>query len=229
MMVRKVKRKMVETTNQVQQKKSRELVLNQQVQSLAQPIQKEIHNRFKLEYMKKLSLIVVVLFSALVLNAQKVGHTDGQVLLFSMPEITKVNADLEKISGDFTTTMNEMQKDYQTKLQEFEANKTSWPEAILQSKYKAIMDLEKNMTDFEQTANTELEKSRNDLLQPLIEKIGKAIEDVAKEEGYSYVIDSSTGVLLYRGGDDLTDKIKVKLGIPLTSPTEVKPAPAPKN
>jgi outer membrane protein len=220
---------MVETTNQVQQKKSRELVLNQQVQSLAQPIQKEIHNRFKLEYMKKLSLIVVVLFSAVVLNAQKVGHTDGQVLLFSMPEITKVNADLEKISGDFTTTMNEMQKDYQTKLQEFEANKTSWPEAILQSKYKAIMDLEKNMTDFEQTANTELEKSRNDLLQPLIEKIGKAIEDVAKEEGYSYVIDSSTGVLLYRGGDDLTDKIKVKLGIPLTAPTEVKPAPAPKN
>jgi outer membrane protein len=220
---------MVETTNQVQQKKSRELVLNQQVQSPAQPIQKEIHNRFKLEYMKKLSLIVVVLFSAVVLNAQKVGHTDGQVLLFSMPEITKVNADLEKISGDFTTTMNEMQKDYQTKLQEFEANKTSWPEAILQSKYKAIMDLEKNMTDFEQTANTELEKSRNDLLQPLIEKIGKAIEDVAKEEGYSYVIDSSTGVLLYRGGDDLTDKIKVKLGIPLTAPTEVKPAPAPKN
>jgi outer membrane protein len=91
------------------------------------------------------------------------------------------------------------------------------------------MDLEKNMTDFEQTANTELEKSRNDFLQPLIEKIGKAIEDVAKEEGYSYVIDASTGVLLYRGGDDLTDKIKVKLGIPLTAPTEVKPTPAPKN
>jgi outer membrane protein len=63
----------------------------------------------------------------------------------------------------------------------------------------------------------------------LIEKIGKAIEDVAKEEGYSYVIDASTGVLLYRGGDDLTDKIKAKLGIPLTAPTEVKPTPAPKN
>lgn len=179
--------------------------------------------------MKKLSLVVVILFSAVVMSAQKVGHTDGQVLLFSMPEITKVNADLEKISGDFTNTMNEMQKDYQSKLQEFEGNKNTWPEAILQSKYKAIMDLEKNMTDFEQTANTELEKSRNDLLQPLIERIGKAIEDVAKEEGYSYVIDASTGVLLYRGGDDLTDKIKVKLGIPLTAPTEAKPTPAPKN
>lgn len=30
------------------------------------------------------------------MNAQKIGHTDGQVLLFSMPEITKVNTDLEK-------------------------------------------------------------------------------------------------------------------------------------
>ena len=181
--------------------------------------------------MKKLSLFVVVLFSAVVMNAQKVGHTDGQVLLFSMPEITKVNADLEKISGDFTNTMNEMQKDYQSKATEFESNQATWPDAIKQSKYKAIMDLEKNMSDFEQTANTELEKSRNEMLQPLIDKIGKAIEDVAKENGYSYIIDASTGVLLYRGGDDVTDLIKVKLGIPLTPATPAPtptPAPAPK-
>ncbi|MEY4329311.1 MAG: hypothetical protein RL609_59 [Bacteroidota bacterium] len=163
-----------------------------------------------------------MVMTTVLVNAQKIGHTDGQVLLFSMPEITKVNADLEKISGDFTTTANEMQKDYQTKLQEFEANKNTWPEAILQSKYKAIVDLEKNMTDFEQTANQELEKSRNEMLQPLIDKIGIAIEQVAKEEGYSYIIDASSGVLLYRGGDDVTDKIKAKLGVPPTPPT---PAP----
>jgi outer membrane protein len=86
------------------------------------------------------------------------------------------------------------------------------------------MDLEKNMSDFEQTANGELEKSRNEMLQPLIDKIGKAIEDVAKENGYSYIIDASTGVLLYRGGDDVTDLIKVKLGIPLTAPNTNPPA-----
>ena len=141
--------------------------------------------------MKKVSLFLLMLMTTVLVNAQKIGHTDGQVLLFSMPEITKVNADLEKISGDFTTTANEMQKDYQTKLQEFEANKNTWPEAILQSKYKAIVDLEKNMTDFEQTANQELEKSRNEMLQPLIDKIGIAIEQVAKEEGYSYFYTSS--------------------------------------
>ena len=179
--------------------------------------------------MKKVSLFLLMIMTTVLVNAQKIGHTDGQVLLFSMPEITKVNADLEKISGDFTTTANEMQKDYQTKLQEFEANKTSWPEAILQSKYKAIVDLEKNMTDFEQTANQELEKSRNDMLQPLIDKIGIAIEQVAKEEGYSYIIDASSGVLLYRGGDDVTDKIKAKLGVPATPATPAPLAnPAPK-
>jgi outer membrane protein len=69
------------------------------------------------------------------------------------------------------------------------------------------------------------------MLQPLIDKIGKAIEDVAKENGYAYIIDASTGVLLYRGGDDVTDLIKTKLGIPLTAPTEAPvptPTPAPK-
>ena len=67
------------------------------------------------------------------------------------------------------------------------------------------------------------------MLQPLIDKIGKAIEDVAKENGYAYIIDASTGVLLYRGGDDVTDLIKTKLGIPLTPTTETPaPTPAPK-
>lgn len=174
--------------------------------------------------MKKMMMAVMLITIATVMNAQKIGHTDGQVLLFSMPEITKVNADLEKISQDFTNTMNEMQKDYQSKATEFESNQATWPDAIKQTKYKAIMDLEKNMSDFEQTANSELEKSRNEMLQPLIDKIGKAIEDVAKENGYSYIIDASTGVLLYRGGDDVTDLIKVKLGIPLTSPNTNLPA-----
>jgi outer membrane protein len=171
--------------------------------------------------MKKMMMAVMMITLTTMMNAQKIGHTDGQVLLFSMPEITKVNTDLEKISQDFTNTMNEMQKDYQAKATEFESNQATWPDAIKQSKYKAIMDL--------QTANTELEKSRNDMLQPLIDKIGKAIEDVAKENGYSYIIDASTGVLLYRGGDDVTDLIKTKLGIPLTPPTETPaPTPAPK-
>jgi outer membrane protein len=182
--------------------------------------------------MKRILIILAIALVAVSVQAQKIGHTDGQMLLLSMPEVTDINAQLEKMSTEFSNTANEMQKDYQTKMQEFEANKNTWPDAILQMKYKAIIDLEKNMSDFEQTANEEIEKKRNEMITPVIDKINKAIEEVAKKNGYSYILDSSTGVLLYHGGEDVTDLIKTHLGVPLTpatpAPTPVTPTPAPK-
>ncbi len=56
---------------------------------------------------------------------------------------------------------------------------------------------------------------RNELLTPLINKVKKAIEDVGKENSYTYIIDSATGVLLHigTGADNVTAKVKAKLGI----------------
>jgi len=53
------------------------------------------------------------------------------------------------------------------------------------------------------------------LLTPLIDKVKKAIEDVGTENGYTYIIDSATGVLLHigSGADNVTAKVKTKLGI----------------
>ena len=51
-----------------------------------------------------------------------------------------------------------------------------------------------------------------ELMQPFQDKILKAIEDVAKENGYAYIFD--TQVLLYsEGGDDVSALVKKKLGI----------------
>ena len=51
-------------------------------------------------------------------------------------------------------------------------------------------------------------------MQPFIDKAKKAIDDVAKEKGYTYILDTSTGSVLYwEGGDDIMMYVKEKLGI----------------
>jgi len=52
------------------------------------------------------------------------------------------------------------------------------------------------------------------LLQPIYDKVNTAIKAVAEEEGYAFIFDGSTQVLLY--ADETTDvssKVKAKLGM----------------
>jgi outer membrane protein len=93
-------------------------------------------------------------------------------------------------------------------------------------KQKEIANLEERIQNFQATAQESLQQKQNDLLEPMIEKCKKAIADVAKENGYKSVIDSSQGILLYSDpSDDLMNLVKKKLGI--SDAPAGTPAPAP--
>jgi outer membrane protein len=98
----------------------------------------------------------------------------------------------------------------------------------LELKRKDVEGLQMRMQEFESLANEDIQNKKQELLKPLVDKINAAIEEVAKEGGYTYVFDSSVGVLLYaKDSEDLSDKVKVKLKIAADpKPATDKPAPA---
>ena len=74
-----------------------------------------------------------------------------------------------------------------------------------------------------------MQKKQNELLEPMVNKAKKAVEDVAKELGYKNVIDSSVGVLLYSDpADDIMAQVKKKMGITDVPTPSPSPSPAPK-
>ncbi len=61
----------------------------------------------------------------------------------------------------------------------------------------------------------DLAKKREELYKPILDRVNKAMQDVATENGYLMVFDSSTQVLLYADPSlDVTNLVKTKLGIP---------------
>jgi outer membrane protein len=101
------------------------------------------------------------------------------------------------------------------------------PEAIKELKQKELRDMQMRIQEFQETAQEKIRDKETELLKPIIEKAKKAIADVAKENGYSYIFDSSPGTpLLYKPeGDDVMKLVMKKLGI--VAPP-VTPAPAQK-
>jgi outer membrane protein len=169
--------------------------------------------------MNNLKLIVVMLVVAMSTTvfgqkAVKIGHINSNELLSEMPERTKIQSELEKYANDLRSTLDAMRKEYETKIQEFQAKQDVMTEVIKNSKIKEITDLEKRITEFQQTAEADLQKKEQDLLQPVIDKAKEAINTVAKEGSFTYILDSSVGVVLYSvDSDDILPLVKKKLGL----------------
>lgn len=102
------------------------------------------------------------------------------------------------------------------------------PEAIKRDKESELAFLQENFQKFQQEAQVSMQKKQSDLVNPVFSKVGKAIEEVALENGFSYIINPQ----MIGGGDvllftdekyDISNLVLKKLGIDVakqaTTPT----------
>lgn len=161
-----------------------------------------------------LAAVITMSFSAFAQKSVKIGHINSNELLAAMPERETIQKEIEDYAAQLTTTMDAMRKEYESKVADFQSKQDVMTDIIRDNKVKEITDLEKRITEFQRTAQADLQKKEEKLLQPIIDKAKKAIDDVAKENNYTYVLDSSMGVVLYSiESDDILPLVKKKLGI----------------
>lgn len=145
----------------------------------------------------------------------KFGYIEFQELMIQMPEYKKANTDMEAYGKQLQDELKKMYSDYERKAEDFQKNQAKMAEAIREMKEKELRDIQQRIQEFQETAQESMRKKEQELLKPIIEKAKKAIADVSKEGGYTYVFDSSPGTpLLYKpDGDDIMNIVKKKLGI----------------
>ena len=70
------------------------------------------------------------------------------------------------------------------------------------------------MGKIQSAAEQELARYEAEQLGPIEEKAFQAIKRVAQANGFTYIFDSSLGVLIYKpASDDITNMVKAELGI----------------
>jgi len=168
--------------------------------------------------MKNLSLILssLLLFVSLNTSAQtkKIGHIDSNKLLAAMPGKDSIETKLENYQKSLENQLKLMIGEYQTKEQDFKNQMSNMSELIKQTKQKELEDLVQRINNFQQQAEDDYKKKEQELLTPLINKAKEAINEVAKENGYKYIFDSSLGFILFTDDtDDILPLVKKKLNI----------------
>jgi outer membrane protein len=175
---------------------------------------------------KSLLALAIFAFGAMTVQAQnKFGYVEFQELLPEMSEYKKANTEMEAYGKQLQDELKKMYSDYERKVEEYQKNQAKMADAIREMREKELKDMQTRIQEFQETAQENMRKKEQELLKPIIEKAKKAIADVAKEGGYTYIFDSSPGTpLLYKPeGDDVINLVRKKLSISDT-PAPAKPA-----
>jgi outer membrane protein len=148
-------------------------------------------------------------------NAQtKIGYINTNDLIPQMPEYKTVNTAIDAFKKTFVDVLQGMGNELQKGSADYQAKQATMTEAAKLAKQGELSDLQKRAQDYQTSAQQQVEQKGNELMKPLIDKVHNAIAAVAKEKGYTYVIDSGTTQLLVAPpADDMMAAVKLKLAI----------------
>ena len=167
-------------------------------------------------------------------NAQKIAHISLDSLITTMPESKTAQEVAQKYLKDLENQVATMDTELQTKYADYMKNKETYSALVASTKETELQDLNKRIEDFKGQAQQDYQRKYGELSKPIYDKAKKAIDIVAKENSYKYVLDTSTGMVLYtEPSDDILPLVKKKLdtmpaaeipGVPSNTP---KPATKP--
>jgi outer membrane protein len=189
---------------------------------------------------KKAALVALTIGSLTAVKAQKIAHISLDSLVNLMPETKTAKDAAQAYLKDLEKTVGTMSTEYETKLQAYQQDAATMSDLVRKTKEEELIGMQKRIEDFRMQAQQDYQRKSGELTAPIMDKAKKGIDAVAKEGGYKYVLDTSSGNVLYsEPSDDILMAVKKKLDampaavIPGLNTGGVKPpkggaAPAPK-
>ena len=165
--------------------------------------------------MKRMIMAIAIIGTAITLHAQKFGHVTSEQLLVAMPEYDSAQLKVEELRQHYTLEIERIQVEINKKIEEFSASEASMSDLIKEAKASEIQELQARLQNYSQTAQQDLQQQGGMVMQPVMDKARKAIDEVAKENGLLYVFDLSAGNPIYTSEEslDMLPLVKAKLGI----------------
>ncbi|MEZ5064158.1 MAG: OmpH family outer membrane protein [bacterium] len=150
----------------------------------------------------------------------RIGFANLEVILAYMPDAKTVNDQLDSYQRELGKQLETKQSYAQQKFAEYQDAKSAGvaSEAKITEMETELQRLDREIRQAAQNADEKMLTRRNELMEPIVEKLQKTIEIVAKAEGYTVVVNgvdgAGTSIVLYGPEDrDLTKKILQEMGV----------------
>jgi outer membrane protein len=166
-------------------------------------------------------LLTTIYSNILAQNSQKVGYTNPSFIYDQMLEKPFIDNILRSIKAQNDSILAMKVKEFQEryKILDEMSKKPNVDEVIYKDLERELTGKQTAIQEFQQNSQYVLLQKQQMLAAPVEAKIAKAINEVAKEMGYTHIfntfIDSINLSILFfaKPEDDITDAVLKKLGL----------------
>lgn len=145
--------------------------------------------------MRKFACILITLLLSLNISfGQKVGYVNTKTILAQIPEYVSAQQTLEKLNKQYQDYIDGERGKIQTAYQKYQNERPRLSEGQKQSRENEIIQMERKLQEKQKEYFGEegiMARKSQELISPIKARVDMAIEKVAKERGYSILIDIS--------------------------------------
>jgi outer membrane protein len=179
-----------------------------------------------------LASIVLTVAAARPAAAQdRIAFANIEAILSLMPETKALAQSIDSLGRSLAKELEVKEKYAQQKVESARKAQASGATEVELQKFRTeLQGLEDEIRKGAEDADEKLARRRGEALEPLLKKLERVIEEVAKAEGYTMVLNSVDGdgnsIVLY--GDesrDISEKVLKKLGIEAPKKADAKAEP----
>jgi outer membrane protein len=143
----------------------------------------------------------------------KFGYINRDELMKAMPEYDSANVKIDKLRKELVGQLASMHDELNNKTTVYNNGSNSFSDVVRKTKEEELKNLNNRIQLFQVKATQQINDKNAELIQPIVAKADKAIKDVAKEQGFTFVFD--VGALYYydeKKSINMFPLIKTKLG-----------------
>ena len=145
--------------------------------------------------MKK-QFILLSLFSLLSVPvfSQKYAFIDTKYILSQMPEYTSAQKEIDDMAEKWQEEIEQKYSEIEKKYKAYQEEEILLPEETKKIRQQEIMELEMKAKEMQKKrfgVEGDLFKKRKELIDPIQERIYKAVKQLAKDNSYSFILDKS--------------------------------------
>lgn len=169
--------------------------------------------------MTKKILMLVLLLAPMSLFAQKFATFNYGDVMQSLPGYRAAYTELQAVSKQYDDSLEEMAKEYQTKLEKYRKEITDETLPVIRQRAEQeLQQLQERFQQAQQDNANALSQQQSQKMQPLVQRVLDAVNALATEGGYTYILDRSAaqqaGIFINESlSEDVTKKIQDKLGV----------------
>ena len=166
--------------------------------------------------MNKILFTVLLTFIAIGMFAQKYGYINSSEIIMVHPDVKAADQKLLNFQNQLIEKGQGMARKLEDNYNAYveEANSGMLSQIQMQEREAALAQEQQAIQQYEIEIQQKILAKREELYQPILNKIQEAVEAVGKENGYTMIFDTSTGGILHADqSNDLIGKVKAKLNL----------------